>query len=194
LSICGICLELILIFNKEIISLFYIRSYSGVIIEVNKDSLAVYGEDKVVIVGSGDDTNIKYRVGQEILVYYDGKRGKGYFDYDNRLSSNHVKKRKNRCGQKRILENIIVIVKGGKICLKYIQIISLLGDQPKAIEYLSKGVNEGKKFQTLLGVTGSRKNLHNGKHNRKSAKTSTNTSAQQNTSRAALFRIQRIFP
>ena len=31
------------------------------------------------------------------------------------------------------------------------------GDQPKAIEYLSNGVKEGKKFQTLLGVTGSGK-------------------------------------
>lgn len=39
------------------------------------------------------------------------------------------------------------------------------GDQPKAIEYLSNGVNEGKKFQTLLGVTGSRKNVYNGKCN-----------------------------
>ena len=32
-----------------------------------------------------------------------------------------------------------------------------MGDQPKAIEYLSKGIEEGKKFQTLLGVTGSGK-------------------------------------
>ena len=39
------------------------------------------------------------------------------------------------------------------------------GDQPKAIEYLSEGIKKGKKFQTLLGVTGSRKNLHNGKYN-----------------------------
>ena len=31
------------------------------------------------------------------------------------------------------------------------------GDQPQAIEYLSNGVKEGKKFQTLLGVTGSGK-------------------------------------
>ena len=31
------------------------------------------------------------------------------------------------------------------------------GDQPKAIEYLSKGIKQGKKFQTLLGVTGSGK-------------------------------------
>lgn len=45
------------------------------------------------------------------------------------------------------------------------------GDQPQAIEYLSKGIEEGKKFQTLLGVTGSRKNFHNGKYYRKSTKT-----------------------
>ena len=31
------------------------------------------------------------------------------------------------------------------------------GDQPKAIEKLVDGLNEGKKFQTLLGVTGSGK-------------------------------------
>ena len=36
------------------------------------------------------------------------------------------------------------------------------GDQPQAIDYLVKGINEGKKFQTLLGVTGSRKDFHNG--------------------------------
>ena len=45
------------------------------------------------------------------------------------------------------------------------------GDQPKAIEYLSKGIEEGKKFQTLLGVTGSRKNIYNGKYYSKSTKT-----------------------
>ena len=45
------------------------------------------------------------------------------------------------------------------------------GDQPQAIEYLSKGINEGKKFQTLLGVTGSRKNLYNGEYNRKNTET-----------------------
>lgn len=31
------------------------------------------------------------------------------------------------------------------------------GNQPQAIEYLSKGIEQGKKFQTLLGVTGSGK-------------------------------------
>lgn len=47
------------------------------------------------------------------------------------------------------------------------------GDQPKAIEYLSKGIEEGKKFQTLLGVTGSRKNVYHGKYYPKCAKTNT---------------------
>ena len=31
------------------------------------------------------------------------------------------------------------------------------GDQPKAIEYLSNGINNKEKYQTLLGVTGSGK-------------------------------------
>lgn len=47
------------------------------------------------------------------------------------------------------------------------------GDQPQAIEYLSKGIKEGKKFQTLLGVTGSRKNLYNGEYHWKSTETNT---------------------
>ena len=47
------------------------------------------------------------------------------------------------------------------------------GDQPQAIDYLVKGINEGKKYQTLLGVTGSRKNLYNGKYHRKSTKANT---------------------
>ena len=45
------------------------------------------------------------------------------------------------------------------------------GDQPNAIKYLSKGIEDGKKYQTLLGVTGSRKNLYNGKYNRKNTET-----------------------
>ncbi len=52
------------------------------------------------------------------------------------------------------------------------------GDQPEAIEYLSNGIKEGKKFQTLLGVTGSRKNVYNGKYYSKSAKTNTRFSTQ----------------
>lgn len=34
------------------------------------------------------------------------------------------------------------------------------GDQPEAINSLAEGIIEGKKFQTLLGVTGSRKNIY----------------------------------
>lgn len=45
------------------------------------------------------------------------------------------------------------------------------GDQPQAIDYLVKGINEGKKFQTLLGVTGSRENFYYGQYNWKNSKT-----------------------
>jgi excinuclease ABC subunit B len=45
------------------------------------------------------------------------------------------------------------------------------GDQPQAIEKLVQGLNGNDKFQTLLGVTGSRENLYYGKCNRESAKT-----------------------
>lgn len=44
------------------------------------------------------------------------------------------------------------------------------GDQPQAIEYLSKGIKSGKKFQTLLGVTRKWKNFYNGKYYSKSTK------------------------
>ena len=45
------------------------------------------------------------------------------------------------------------------------------GDQPQAIDKLVDGINKGEKFQTLLGVTGSRKNIYYGKYNWKSTKT-----------------------
>ncbi len=37
------------------------------------------------------------------------------------------------------------------------------GDQPQAIEKLVDGLNKGYNAQTLLGVTGSRKNVYYGK-------------------------------
>ena len=52
------------------------------------------------------------------------------------------------------------------------------GDQPNAIKYLSKGIEDGKKYQTILGVTGSRKNLYNGKYNRKNTETNSCFSTQ----------------
>ncbi len=42
------------------------------------------------------------------------------------------------------------------------------GDQPEAIKQLVNGIEKGEKYQTLLGVTGSRKNIYNGKCNSKS--------------------------
>ena len=41
------------------------------------------------------------------------------------------------------------------------------GDQDQAIESLLKGINGGDRFQTLLGVTGSGKNVYNRQCNRK---------------------------
>ena len=52
------------------------------------------------------------------------------------------------------------------------------GDQPQAIDKLVNGINDGKKFQTLLGVTGSRKNFYNGKCYSASAKTNLSFSTQ----------------
>ena len=37
------------------------------------------------------------------------------------------------------------------------------GDQPQAIERLVDGIKKGYNAQTLLGVTGSRENIYNGK-------------------------------
>ena len=52
------------------------------------------------------------------------------------------------------------------------------GDQPKAIDYLVKGIERGEKYQTLLGVTGSRKNIYNGQYNSKNSKTNFSFSTQ----------------
>ena len=51
---------------------------------------------------------------------------------------------------------------GGRIMFKLHAPYKPTGDQPEAIEYLSNGVKKGEKFQTLLGVTGSRKNFYYG--------------------------------
>jgi len=61
------------------------------------------------------------------------------------------------------------------------------GDQPRAIEKLKEGVLKGEKFQTLLGVTGSRKNFYNCKFNKRSTKTYISFSTQQNFGRTIIF-------
>src|SRR3989338_9104463 len=42
-------------------------------------------------------------------------------------------------------------------CFELVTDLTPRGDQPQAIEALTKGLEAGKKFQTLLGVTGSGK-------------------------------------
>ncbi len=49
------------------------------------------------------------------------------------------------------------------------------GDQPQAIDKLVDAINSGNKFQTLLGVTGSRKNFYYGKYYREGTKANFNT-------------------
>ncbi len=66
--------------------------------------------------------------------------------------------------------SLFSVTKGGKM-FKLVSDYKPTGDQPQAIEYLSKGIEEGKKYQTLLGVTGSRKNIYNGKYNSENWKT-----------------------
>ena len=63
------------------------------------------------------------------------------------------------CLFKRIIRLIIVIMKTkkGEKMFKIYSEYNPTGDQPEAIEYLSNGIKAGKKFQTLLGVTGSGK-------------------------------------
>ena len=52
------------------------------------------------------------------------------------------------------------------------------GDQPQAIDKLVDGINRGEKFQTLLGVTGSRKDFYYGKYNWKSSEANSRVSTQ----------------
>ena len=61
------------------------------------------------------------------------------------------------------------------------------GDQPQAIEYLSNGIKEGKKFQTLLGVTGS------GKIIQKVQKPTLVLAHNKTLARTIIFRVQGVF-
>ena len=60
---------------------------------------------------------------------------------------------------------VIMKTKKGVKMFKLVSNYKPTGDQPQAIEKLSNGIMEGKKFQTLLGVTGSRKNFYYGEYN-----------------------------
>ena len=68
------------------------------------------------------------------------------------------------------------------------------GDQPQAIEYLSKGIKEGKKFQTLLGVTGSGKTFTMANIIEKVQKPTLVLAHNKTLARSVVFGIQRVLP
>ena len=68
------------------------------------------------------------------------------------------------------------------------------GDQPEAIEYLSNGIKDGKKFQTLLGVTGSGKTFTMANIIEKVQKPTLVLAHNKTLARTTLFWIQRVFP
>ena len=67
------------------------------------------------------------------------------------------------------------------------------GDQPQAIDYLVKGINEGKKFQTLLGVTGSGKTFTMANIIEKVQKPTLVLAHNKTLARTIILRIQRVF-
>lgn len=68
------------------------------------------------------------------------------------------------------------------------------GDQPQAIEYLSKGIEEGKKYQTLLGVTGSGKTFTMANIIAKVNKPTLILAHNKTLARTTLFGVQRVLP
>ena len=67
------------------------------------------------------------------------------------------------------------------------------GDQPQAIEYLSNGIKEGKKFQTLLGVTGSGKTFTMANIIQKVQKPTLVLAHNKTLARTIIFRVQGVF-
>ena len=68
------------------------------------------------------------------------------------------------------------------------------GDQPQAIDYLVKGIEEGKKFQTLLGVTGSGKTFTMANIINKVQKPTLVLAHNKTLARPVIFWIQRVLP
>ena len=66
------------------------------------------------------------------------------------------------------------------------------GDQPFAIDYLSKGILEGRKFQTLLGVTGSGKTFTMANIIEKVQRPTLVLAHNKTLARSAILRIQRV--
>ena len=75
------------------------------------------------------------------------------------MTKNGVKNRLNNSNLSSVKNPIWLILnlRRDKKMFKLVSNYKPTGDQPQAIDYLVKGIEEGKKFQTLLGVTGSGK-------------------------------------
>ena len=76
------------------------------------------------------------------------------------------KKEKNYTFDKECVEFIMIQI--GENMFKLHSKFEPTGDQPEAIKQLVNGIQNGEKYQTLLEVTGSRKNFYYGKYNTKS--------------------------
>ena len=68
------------------------------------------------------------------------------------------------------------------------------GDQPTAIAELVEGISRNDRTQVLLGVTGSRQDLHHGQGDRGHATPRHHPGAEQDAGRAALWRVQELLP
>ena len=68
------------------------------------------------------------------------------------------------------------------------------GDQPEAIAQLVGSIEHGSKHNTLLGVTGSGKNLHRSQRHRRPEPSDARAEPQQDPRGAALRRIQELLP
>ena len=70
----------------------------------------------------------------------------------------------------------------------------LKGDQPEAVAKLAEGLHRGDRFQTLLGVTGFRQDLHHGQHHRPDRQADAGHGAQQDSRGPALQRVPGVPP
>ena len=68
------------------------------------------------------------------------------------------------------------------------------GDQPTAIKELVEGISRNDRTQVLLGVTGSRQDLHHGQGDRGHAAPRHHPGAEQDAGRPALWRVQELLP
>ena len=77
---------------------------------------------------------------------------------------------------------------------KIVSEYKMMGDQPKAVETLASGIMEGKKAQTLMGVTGSGKTFTMANIIEQVQKPTLVISSQQDSGGSASRRVQGVLP